>query len=132
MWTKEVTRREINDGVITVTFRFTDSVTGDVIERAHRLSNTPVPEWIEKTATAEVAKLEAMYSTIGDISTGNIGDPTAETAEEKAFQVFSRKLGKLNRLQYAISLSPTLQGDAAIQRLIADVEVGIQTFFSGI
>lgn len=130
MWSKEIIDKQINDGIITVTFRFTDDVTSQVVERIHRLSTTPVDEWVEKTAAVEIVKLEAINIAFDNIDVGVVGDSTPETTEERDFRIFYKKYRVLLTLQPILVIQPTLQNAAIVESLINDVVAGLQTYWN--
>jgi len=130
MWSAEIHSKNINDGVITVTFLLSDSETSRTATRVHRLSNTPPVEWVEKTAAAEVAKLEAVDAAFDAITIGTVGDPTPETVDERDFRIFYRKYRALIQLHPILLVRPELQDTQTVQDLITDVVQGLTVYWS--
>lgn len=125
-WTATITKKEWVDGILYVTFSYTDG-TRTVTER-HRVGGVVPEEWVQLTADARVKALEAVDA-MSSLSTGTVAKPTTPDAGLAEFRQMLRKLDIVSKL---VSMKVVDATDAKVVAFVNNLKTALGTYWDNI
>lgn len=124
-WTATITKKEWVDGILYVTFSYTDG-TRTVTER-HRVGGIVPDEWAQLTADARLKALEAVDSV--SISTGTVAKPTTPDAGLAEFRQMLRKLDIVSKL---VSMKVIDATDTKVVTFVNNLKTALAKYWDNI
>lgn len=124
-WTATITKKEWVDGILYVTFSYTDGTR--VVTERHRVGGIVPNEWAQLTADARVKALEAV-DTIS-VNTGTVAKPTAPDAGLAEFRQMLRKLDVVSKL---VSMKVIDATDAKVVAFVNNLKTALGVYWDNI
>ena len=124
-WTATITKKEWVDGILYVTFSYTDGTR--VVTERHRVGGVVPEEWVQLTADARVKALEAVDSIT--IDTGLVAKPTTPDLGLIEFRQMLRKLDVVSKL---VSMKVIDATDTKVVAFVNNLKTALAKYWDSI
>lgn len=125
-WTAEAIEKDFTNGILSVTMRFTEDKTGDVVTRTYRSQGEPGATWLADSVALDIKYLTSLSEY--PIIIGPILPSPPPTKEDATFTAWKIAVGQLRRAQEFVDLGVLSTSDARILALRQVVADGIATY----